>query len=401
MRLGVLLLLLLPLSFAAGEYAIVPVAAMFTVFIIALSHMLSQPLHNPQLEAWAKNEWKELIIAALTVGLVYSAVSIYGNTILGLTTGYPDSTSLMSGVETSFTGFQSSLMNDYADTIRVAQRLGMLTSYSYSMSGGFIMYFAQVNGPYVGISGLMQSLSVLASNISTGILVYEAMILFMHFLFNVSIQAILPIGFALRFIPFTRKIGGTLLGLAIAGIFAYPFAMALTAGIHDNVNVQHSLITADDLEKLSLHLPSFLTSLCTNDFIRIFTSLSEWGWWAIICSVFCLSHLAAYWACFAPIVGTCWVGISYNFYQATQMALMLASSSAMVAASQGMQNAIGANAGVIHDIVMNHLIIPVSSASALPTMEAVFVGGITILVARSLSGALGGELAIAGLERLI
>ncbi|MFA5076832.1 MAG: hypothetical protein WC488_00170, partial [Candidatus Micrarchaeia archaeon] len=251
--------------------------------------------------------------------------------------------------------------------------------------------------------GLMQSLSVLASNISTGILVYEAMILFMRFLFSISITAILPIGFALRFIPFTRKIGGTLLGLAIAGIFAYPFAMALAAEIHDNVDVQHSMITAEDLGKVSLHLPSFLVGLCTNDFIRVFTSLSEWGWWAIICIPLCLACclLTGLWHCLAPIAGWCWWGISYQFYNFTQMALMLVSSAAMVSASQRMQSAIGADAGAIHDIVMNHLIIPVSSASALPIMEAVFVGGFTILVARSLSSALGGELAIAGLERLI
>ena len=407
MRLAFLLLIALPLAFAQVGYSIVPAGAMIGVLIVALAYMAANVLQNSQMEAWAKSEWKELIISGLIVFFVYGAVSAHLGQILWSTTGYPDSSSLVTMVEGRFGTFENDLYKDYYDVIRVAQRLGMITSYSYTATGGYIFYMGKMDGPYIGTSGLMQSLAILSGNLSNGILVYEAMILFLKFFFQISAGVILPLGLALRFLPFTRKAAATIIGLALAGIFLYPIAMVLAAEIHDNIGVQHSLITPSDLDRITIKLPQDLVQMCTNDAIRSFTQMSEWGWWAAICTPYCLiscagpQFAACFPPCFMPIKGTCWNAISYPFYNWVQTGFMVGASISLVSASQAIENAIGTDPGVIFDIINNHLVIPLGVASSLPIMEAVFVAAITIVGARSLSAALGGEIAIVGLERLV
>lgn len=409
MRLPFLLLALVSLAFAEGEYAIVSVAAMLAVFIVAIGYMASQYLQNPQLELWAKNEWKELIIAGLTVGLAYAAIMLYTGQILGLTTGYADQSTLISEVEQKFLKFEQNLSTDYRHAIKVANRLGMLASYSYTATGGYIFYIGQMNGPFVGTSGLMQEVALLTGNLSNGILVYEAMVLFMRFFSYASFVLIMPVGMALRFIPPTRKMGGTLMALALAGIFIFPFAMALVANIHDNIKVTHSKITPVDLEKITLKLPNTLSELCTNDFIRFFTAINEWGWWAAICFIFCpiwaapcmYAYAACYAYCIMPVTGYCWNTVSYPFFNGVQTAYQLATSILLVSAAQDITNTVGPDATVLYHIVMDKLVIPASTAASVPIMEAVLVAALTIVGARSISGALGGEIAITGLERLV
>jgi hypothetical protein len=392
------------LSQAANEYALVPIGAVLGIAIIWLAHTLGSLTANPQLEAWSKNEWKDLVVSLITVSLVYGLVSFQLGSILGTTTGYSaDKNAFMQSITAKYTQFKSDLLADYEMAIRVAQRIGMVTSYSYNVSGGYIIFMANSNAPFLGATGLRQAINQLGYNMSTGILTYEALIVFMKFFFTLASESILPLGLALRMIPFTKRVGGTIMAISLAGIFFFPYAMALTADLHDAVKVTHAKdsFTYADLDKLTLKLPSFLAFLCTNTFIRFFTNLSEWGWWLILCLPICLTHLLAFYACFAPYVGWCWNGISFPAYNYTQLAMMVTSSIALIAQSKSITNNLGTDPGTMYSIVMDKLVVPVSTAATVPIMEAVLVCGITILAARGLSGILGGEMTLGGIERLV
>lgn len=446
MRVVLFLFFVLPLvSAQAGTnyYGMVPVAALLAASIVAVAYMLSHLLQNSQMESWAKIEWKELVIAGITVALAYSAISVSQGAILGATAGYYSESALVSSIEAKFNSMTANFTNDYYHVIKTGHRLGMLSSYFYTKAGGYIFNFGVSNSPYIGVGGgLLQTVTILAGNLSTGILIYHTMVLFLKFFFSTAITYILPLGLALRLIPFTRSIGGTLIGLALAGIFVYPFAMVFAAEIHDSIGIGHSQLTSDDFESMRLKLSSFLVELCTNDYIRIFTSINEWGWWLIICIPYCAIEYAVNMAtcsanyglctipctgpqaglcltacttvyttcqetafttfdlCWPPITGLCW-DYSYQFYNDVQKALMNAASVVLVTSSGDISNAMGANGGELYDIVMDKLVIPVSGASAVPIMEGVFVGALTIVGARALSSALAGEMSIPGLERLI
>ncbi|MEW6528490.1 MAG: hypothetical protein AB1391_01230 [Candidatus Micrarchaeota archaeon] len=397
-------------SFAVEPYyTIVPIGGLLAVFIIAIFYMASQFLQNPQLEAWTKNELKELMIAGITISIVYVAMSVSTGELLGTITGYADKSDLISGIETKFNEFENALLNDYNHLIKASNRFGMLSSYTYSQSAGFIIMFGKTDAPLLGAGGMMQSLSILASSASNGILIYEAMKIFLKFFFDTSINYLLPIAFVFRMLPFTRKIGGTLIALALAGVFIFPFSMVLAATVHDSVGVTHSQMTSPDFEKITLKLDNRITEMCTDSTLRLLVSLSEYGWWAMICPIYCSIFAAACGpgapACFAACIpptpgGICFSSYVYPLYNYIQTAYSIASSIALVTSARNVVPNVESS-GVIFDILTNKLIVPVSVAASLPLMEVVLVGALTVVGARSLSSALGGDIAISGLERLI
>lgn len=410
--------------------------------IIGLLYMLSKVFQDASLEAHAKELLRELAAGAVVVFVVYCLV--FGSLdLLPILTGQPDVGAI---VVDKLDNYTEALAKDYEMAIKVTNRVGMVSSYFYSRTLGYIFYFGAMQSPYQGMAGLRIALTHLANEMGNGIMMYETMKMLQYFFSAIS-SLIFAIGFALRMIPFTRKAGGMVMAIGFAAAVLYPYAVYLATLLHDQIISDaesggvkiHSQVTAGDLDKITLDLPDFLVEVCTNDFIRIFTSLNEWGWWAIICIPYCtillvscisiamstcaaeasaclVGYAACYAACFipqlsscysqfynciVPVFGTCWNTISYRFYTGVQAAFVLASTIAAVTASKQIEGAIGGNVGEIYDIVMQRLVLPVSAAAALPVMEAVFVGIIVIVGARALSGIFGGEIQIAGLGRLV
>lgn len=387
--------------------------------IIGLLYMLSKAFQDPSLEAHAKELLRELAAGAVVVFIVYGLV--FGSLdLLPILTGQPDVGSI---VVDKLDGYTEALAKDYEMAIRVTNRVGMVSSYFYSKTFGFIFYFGAMQSPYQGMAGLRIALTHLANEMGNGIIMYETMKMLQYFFSAIS-SLIFAIGFALRMIPFTRKAGGMVMAIGFAAAVLYPYAAYLATLLHDQIISDaesggvkiHSQVTAGDLDKITLDLPDFLETMCTNDFIRLLASLNEFGFWLVFCTPFCAIFCAitcigatvgwaacfanCFWACWPPFYGWCW-DISNNIYSGLMMAFQVATTIAAVAASKQIEGAIGGNVGEIYDIVVQRLVLPVSAAAALPVMEMVFVGIIVIAGARALSGIFGGEIQIAGLGRLV
>jgi hypothetical protein len=401
------------------------IAGVLASAIIGVLYMLAKFSEDAPLEAHVRELLQELVSGAVVVGIVYAVV--VGSidlmpTLVGQSQASMD-TIVMEKIGDLNSGYMGNLTYDYEIAIKVANRIGMVSSYYYSKTLGYIFYFGTMQSPYQGMAGLRISLTQLANELGTGLLIYETIKMLYYFLTNISYM-VFGIGFALRIIPFTRKAGGMVIAIGFAAAVLYPYATYLSTVLHDQIiqeaannNVAiHSQILSGDLDKISLDLPGILVTLCTDDFIRTFTALNEFGWWLIICTPLCIIQcvgqcagtLWGFAACFAacfflqcwpPIFGTCW-NISYNVYNGVQAALTLASSVAAVAVGNRLAGSVG-DPGGMYDIVVGKLIMPVSAAAALPIMESVFIGGIVIAGARSLSATFGGDIQIVGLGRLV
>src|SRR5271157_2895424 len=78
MGLGLLLLLLLPIASASPAVNIqpidltfaVPIIALIVVIFLAAINMLATSISDPKLEAWAKTEIREFIVALILIGLI-------------------------------------------------------------------------------------------------------------------------------------------------------------------------------------------------------------------------------------------------------------------------------------------------------------------------------------------
>ncbi len=453
-----LLFLAIPASFAAttactaslapstGVLTLAGMAGLVAAGVLAITYMVSKFGEDSQLEAWVKMELQELITAGVVVSIVYAFV-LGSNVVLPALTGTADPGCAAINGDGSGPGINAAidkLVVDYKDTIRVANRLGMVSSYFYTKTMGFIFYFGTMAAPYQGMGGMRLALTQLSNTLSNGIIVYETIKVMYAFFTNPAIyEALFSLGFALRMLPFTRKVGGMLIALGVAAIILFPYSMYVVNKLHNQIENDalsatstvklHSQVTAGDLDRINLKLSSFLTTMCSNDFIRIFTSLNEWGWWAVFCTPYCLvisatdvlipwmsqcpsyvlpaaiaACIARAWAeffsyfaeCMIPIDGMCWP-ISYSIYNGIQTAFQLASSIALVTSSKQIEGAIGGNVTEIYDIVMVKLVGPVGLAASMPLMEAGLIGIIVMAGARGLSDVFGGDVQIAGIGRLV
>lgn len=424
------------------------IAGLLAAGIIAIMFMLAKFLQDAQLEASAKDMLREVIAGVVVVAIVF-AIASGAIAMMPALTGQSSAsvdTIVVGKIGDLNSGYIGNLTADFETAIRVSNRIGMISSYYYSRTLGYIFYFGAMQSPFQGMAGLRISLTHLSNEIANGIIIYETIKMLYYFLSSIS-GLVFAIGFALRIVPFTRKAGGMVMAIAFAAAVLFPYATYLSTLLHDQIildaasqNVKiHSQITPADLDKITLKLPSFLVEMCTNDFIRVFTALNEWGWWAIICIPYCTiilvatliaaaaqcaasaaSCLVGYAACYAacylpqaseayasfascivPIYGNCWESISYPLYNGVQSAFTLASTIATTVAAKSIEGQIGGNVGEIYDIVVQKLVMPVSAAAAMPAMEGVFIGGIVIAGARSLSGTFGGDIQIVGLGRLV
>lgn len=432
MRYFALFFLLISNSFALAPdpnvLILALIAGVISLLFVAIMFMLANFLQDPSLEAHAKENLKEIFIGAITVLVVY--IALVGSDLLFILTGQTYQ-QIETYVTQKLDSYINALKADFESTIRVGHRVTMVTSYFFSKSAGFIFFFGSSQSPYAGLSGLRSSLYRLANDIITGILIYETLKMLLTFFGSFS-WYIFAFGFMLRMFPFSKKLGGILIALGISVSILFPYSLYISTLMHDKILEEarakqiliHSQITAADLDRISLRLPNLLEKICTNEWIRWFTSLNEWGWWLILCPPFCLGYATfictisctgatiGFAACFAacfpkeflscimPIKGLCWQWISYPFFTTVTSAFSMFISIALVSAGKRLESSLG-DPSQIYSIVMSKLIIPGNIAAVLPIMELVLVLAFVIVGARALSSVLGGELFIAGLGRLV
>ncbi len=405
------ILLFISTVFASPDFSVVLAAGLASASIIGLAFMLANALNNPALEGWAKAEFGEFIIGAVTVVLVYALVK--GSLAsLPLLTG---STNVDQFLLQKTNDYKQGLLSDAEDMIRVSHRVAKLSSFYYTLTSGLLLYFGKMDAPFMGIGGIRAPLMALADGIVKAIMIYEGFYMLYLFFSRLS-DFLFTIGFALRIFPFTRKAGALLMAIGFAGAVIFPWAFYLSTYFHDTIVNQmvgegksiHSLLTADDLYKLDLQLPGWIEEICSNEWIRWLTSITEFGMWALVCPIYCTVFCASatfffpicYAGCIPPVVGWCMAGFSTMLYLGYQYAMMLLGSTAALSAVSRIKS-LGFDSSLIYEIVMKKLVLPVSLGTSLAIAEIVFVAGVTILSIRSLSEAFGGDLNIIGIGRLI
>jgi hypothetical protein len=405
------ILLFISTIFASPDFSVVVIAGSVSGAIIGLAFMLANILSNPALEGWAKAEFGEFVIGAITVVLVYALTK--GS--LALLPALTGNINVDDYLLQKTNEYKQALFSDAEDMIRVSHRVAKLSSFYYTRTSGLFFYFGKMDAPFMGIGGIRTPLMTLADGIVRALMIYDGFYM-LHLFFSGLSDFLFTIGFALRIIPFTRKSGALLMAVGFAGAVIFPWMFYFATYLHDTIVDEmakegksiHSLLTSDDLYKLNLHLSDWILEICSNKWIRWLTAITEIGWWAIVCPVFCaifcvtalIGWAHCFISCVLPITGWCFTGVSTPLYALYQHAMMITGSIASINAVNSVKSA-GIDPSVVYDIVMNKLILPVSLSTSLAIGEFVFVCAMTILSVRSLSEAFGGDISIIGFGRLI
>jgi len=395
----------------------IPIVAVIVAIFLAIMHMLATSLSLPSLEAWVKTELRELIAGAILAVLIYS-LFISSTTVTSALTGRGDYFNYSAAIiDDLITNKTQGYDRAYTDIIRAASKLRIAASYAPYMSipsaFGFsadpTFYITYSDSPLAGISPIINSLAAATQGLSNNILLWEAVRLVLK-LSEFSVTAIiLPLGLALRMIPFMRQLGNTLIALSLALILFLPFSIILVDQMHKTITYPQPRLSSSDLLALdfmsqgmgamALMIPEII---CGSRVLRGLFSLNEVGTGLLVCLPMVWIPGAFTW-CFGTVSLSGLMGWwTYGIYPMISLVTMYVYD-IMVAISLSIlyaQTATGGYAGTVFNVLYPFLK-EVNNLVVLGYLDFALIGIITITGARSISAALGGEWYMAGIQRLI
>ncbi len=390
-----LILIFLPLGFAAGIEPIdltyvVPVVGVIVIIFLALSNMLSHSLSDPRLEAWVKTEMREFAAAVILIAIIIGFF-ISSNGVSIALTGENDYVTHSKAIMDKWIERYDSA---YEYVIRAASKIRASATYSpYINIPLWYVSASYSTNPLAGIAVLLGTLSLAAQALTNAVFISESIRMLVVFLSVVVPKILLPLSFIFRMIPFTRRLGNTLISLSIAGLVFLPFSIILTDSLNGTINIPIPKI--DDLGKLDSDPWAMVASepMCESPFTRTVLGLTDPLFALLICLPLYLVPVygAALFAICFPLVQYVIYPLMNTVFQGVMTSLLLTWEA---------QLSPSAYAGEVFGQVQPFLA-GVNNLVLLGYINFILIATITFVGARSLSAALGGEWYMAGIQRLI
>ncbi len=384
---ALLIALALPAACAAGTDLafMVPAVAVIVAISLALAGMFATMIQSPQLEAWVKTEFRELVAGIILVGIII-ALFIGSDAVSVILTGRPDYVQRAADVAD---GWVSALMAPYGDIIEAATRIRIAATYSSGFSLPiWIISFNYQTGPLGGASILLVPLTIATQAISNAVYLSQAISLLVAYFKIVVPKVALPLAISVRLIPFTRKAGNTLIALSLAAIVFLPLAVLLADFFDGQIGMPAPAIA--DMGKLDPDpYPIYVFGpICEFEPLRILFSLTD----PLFSLIVCLPTLifpAVFPACFELTWNVIYPIISMVF-QIVNTILLIAWEASVTPSSYG---------GDAYDQIQPFLA-ELDNLVLVIYLNGIFIALFTIAGARSVSAALGGEWYMAGIQRL-
>ncbi|MFH0737848.1 MAG: hypothetical protein V1827_04275 [Candidatus Micrarchaeota archaeon] len=227
-----------------GYAGMAGVALMASSAILAFMYVWGTLFRNPQLMAYVKTEVSEVIVTAFMIIFIYGAVGAMGTLTMGsfLPDEYlPDAgtpgteecdvavnidTSLYDAaqmfylrVEKDMSGWlqMNYVMNIYVD------QTASITPYARPLGVGLVA------SPLAGLASPIKQLLYNASvALSLAFIINHAQMVVYVYSIHAFLKYYLPLGIMLRAFTPTRRIGGTIIGVALAFLFIFPMMSAVS-----------------------------------------------------------------------------------------------------------------------------------------------------------------------------
>jgi hypothetical protein len=394
------LLIICQAAFAAqaiGDITfMVPAVAVIVAAFLGIMYMIANSTSNPQLEAWTKTEIREyaaaLILCAIAFGVFMAAGGGNIAGLIGGNGGGSGSTYINStvGVLDSWTGNPSTGYDEaFVQAIRAAAKIRTGATYSPFMSVPiWIVSLSYSTDPLGGMGIVLLPLNMAASGLSNAIYIAEGIRLLIIFSAIVVPPILLPLSLCLRLIPFSRKLGNTMIAVCVAAFILLPASVLIAEGLNDTLGSGRPAPTMDlnalDADPWAMEVPG-----CSAVPVRALLSTTD----PVFAAIVCLPTLVipgAYAVCYP---------IAQNIiYPLVTVTFQLANTVVAIAWEAHL------NAAGYADTVFNTVypfLSSVNSLVLLAYLDFIMVGAITVAGARSLSAILGGEWYMAGISRLI
>ncbi len=396
-----LLLLLIVLGIASAAppdfTPIVPATAIIVAIFLAMMNMFSATVSSPQLDAWAKNELRELIAGVILAALIYGFF-VGSTSIIPALTGKSDYMKASQDVlDNLLTNQTTGLDRAFDDIIRAGTRVRAAASYSPSISiPAYWVGIGYTTSPLSGVAPLFSALAASTTGLANSIFLYEGLLFLLKFCATAVPAMLLPISLCIRMIPFTRKTGNTLVAICLAGMVLVPFSVILVGEMNKAINYPQVYLTSSQLDQLDPGAWAMTVAepFCQNMVIRLILSLNDLMFSLVICLPFLLIPIFG-----AGIFAVCQPLVQNLVYPILMMVMQAAYDIALGAWIAFAGEGIGYSDRAFDVLVV--FLSNVNNAILLSYLDTIIIGIITISGARSISTALGGEWYLAGIQRFV
>ncbi|MFP3949846.1 MAG: hypothetical protein ACLFUZ_02000 [Candidatus Micrarchaeia archaeon] len=383
------------------------VIALVSVGLVALSSAVGSALQSPGIIAWSKEQFRETFAAVILVVLIWGFVT-GSNTLIGAIFFQEGITDLPGLGEAALDGHLEDMEGLYLKVADAYQTVGIYQGFSYFASvGGFWIYFGQGGSPYFGASALLPSLSTAANNLTTQILTFRLLKVFMVYIGEAVPEFLLPIALAFRIFPFTRKMGNTLIALCLGAILVLPLSLMFVDEFGNAVNWNYkddalgTAFTYDQMELDSKTVQAVMATadvLCESISFRVFMNLGELVFAPIYAAAACAASTLAFAACFAVQFELAW----YTIWPLISMLGQTFVGSIILAIFQSDLAAGTAGEGSVGLKSIASILLPgVAETTGFSLISLLIIAMVTFSGTKSISAALGGEYVLYGISRFV
>ncbi len=373
----------------------VPAIAIIVGMFLALSNMLATTTSDPRLQAWTKTEMQEFVGAIiLVVGItaVFMGVGGLGSPIATTLTGDADH------INSSITIVDSWIANynsAFKSMIAAATKIRAAATYSPYMN--IPLWYVSISystAPISGIGILLGPINMAGNSLANVIFMAEGLRMIILLMQTTIPKIILPLAFCLRIIPFSRKLGNTLIALSLAGMVLLPFSVILTNALNNTIDYPTPTIDVSKLDAKPAAM-MMMEPLCESKVVRTILLANDVIFSLIVCLPLLLSGVGAV---YYPV---CYNLMKEVIYPLLQTLFQLTVTAIMIIWEASFN---GALRDMYLDNVFNALqpfLANVSNLIFLSYLDFALIVIITYTGARSISTALGGEWYMAGIQRLV
>ncbi|MCI0503746.1 hypothetical protein L0Y65_03475 [Candidatus Micrarchaeota archaeon] len=395
--LALFLFAIAPLSFPAAApldltFA-VPVMAVIVAAFLGVANMLSHSLSDPRLDAWVKTEMREFFAAIILIIIVIAAVTGTNGVAFALT----GDENMIASAQGVLDGWLGTYDSAFEYIIKAAGQIRSAATYSPYLN--IPVWYFSINystNTLGGIAIMLGPLSLASQALTNAIFLSESLRMLLAFLKIVVPLILLPIAFIARLIPFSRKLGNTLIALSIAGIVFLPFSVLVASALNSTITMPNPTMKLNKLDANPWAMV-FGEFLCSSVPVRSLLFVTE----QIFSAIVCLPLILTPWTvglyqqpCREPLMHQVVYPLIQLIFQIVSTVLLLIWE---IAYSAGMAHSYAED--VFKEVL--GLLRAVNNLVLVAYIDFIIIGTITMAGARSLSSALGGEWYMAGVQRLI
>lgn len=378
------------------------IGIMLTLGFLIIIYMISKLIINPQVDAWIKNEFWQVfvtvVIGAIVILLFHSADSIAQTS----GTGTSWNTTAISQVQ----GQYDALVRGYYSIGNAYFSLSRYTGFSYSRTKGMpiVKYWYtdfESASPGAGLAPLQSQIMQAFNKLSQSLLILMSEIVLLKFIFFAVPLYLLPLGLIFRAFPFTRSFGSTLIAISIALYFLFPLSLY----VYNDLLVSVQRASGYDTDIMSRNIDSYAHAIdpgsipgakeISTPMASLIALLGDLGFVLVTCTPICAA---------AVIGGVPWSACWTACKMIAEAVYIIIVPGFQYIYGNGLANHILISKGTLNamfSLVLDNILPFVAFVWIKTILGFIIALTITVSSVRGLSSAIGGEMQLYGLTRLL